>query len=126
LKATLQLLDRADVNAKTSIDVEVSAKPWEQVMEGMVDRIEITSGDHYLRSVGELPPAKTDDSRAATGYDDSSMFAGRETRHDDDGAGVRGTSAYQRRRSGTTARRECRSRAYQPTDPTAAALSLAG
>ena len=57
-KATLQLLDRADVNAKTSIDVEVSAKPWEQVMEGMVDRIEITSGDHYLRSVGELPPAK--------------------------------------------------------------------
>jgi hypothetical protein len=52
LKATLQLLDRAGVNAKTSVELEVSATPSQQIIDGIANQLEITSRDAYRRSVG--------------------------------------------------------------------------
>lgn len=63
LKATLQLLDRAGVNAKTSVEVEVGVKPVNQIMEGIVTTLETGSRADWRRSQGivdDNPPALAD------------------------------------------------------------------
>jgi len=52
LAAIRDALDRAGMSAKTAVEVEVSAKPWEQVMNGFADRIQTTSRDDWRRAQG--------------------------------------------------------------------------
>lgn len=67
LKATLQLLDRAGVNAKTSVEVEVGVKPVDQIIEGITTSLETTSRDAYRRAQGHTPPALAVGSAAGSG-----------------------------------------------------------
>jgi len=65
LKAITEALHRASVNAKTSVEVNVSAKPFEQVMDAMSNQLEIASRSAYRRTVGTEddtsdPPALAD------------------------------------------------------------------
>ncbi|MBS1695772.1 MAG: hypothetical protein JST91_26545 [Actinobacteria bacterium] len=56
LRATLQLLDRAGLNAKTAVEITHDVKPFEQIIEGISDQLEITSRADYRRSVGDDVP----------------------------------------------------------------------
>ncbi|OPX12843.1 hypothetical protein [Mycobacterium sp. AT1] len=52
LRATLQLLDRAGLNARTAIDIEVSQTPSEQILEGLSTQLEVTSRAAFRASSG--------------------------------------------------------------------------
>lgn len=57
LKATLQLLDRAGVNAKTAVDVEVAVRPWEMILGSVSDSLESGSRSEYRARIGNPEPS---------------------------------------------------------------------
>lgn len=61
LKATLALIDRSVGGPKSALEVEVSAKPFEQVLEGMADQLEITSRAEFRRAQGAEDDESDDD-----------------------------------------------------------------
>jgi hypothetical protein len=60
LAATNSALDRAGVSGKTTVDVEVGVKPWEEVMADITVISNITRAEHHAQQAGlpapELPP----------------------------------------------------------------------
>ncbi|BBZ34115.1 HGGxSTG domain-containing protein [Mycolicibacterium confluentis] len=57
LSAVLAALDRAGLSVKSTVGVEVSAKPWEQVMDAVFTPLETTSRDAYRAARDGHPPA---------------------------------------------------------------------
>lgn len=57
LSAVLAALDRAGLSVKSTVGVEVSAKPWEQVMDSAFAPLETTSRDAYRAARDGHPPA---------------------------------------------------------------------
>ena len=52
LKATLALIDRSVGGAKTSVDIEIGAKPIDGILESVATQLEVTSRAAYRRSQG--------------------------------------------------------------------------
>lgn len=57
LSAVLAALDRAGLSVKSTVGVEVSARPWEQVMDAAFTPLETTSRDAYRAARDGHPPA---------------------------------------------------------------------
>ncbi|MCC9186055.1 hypothetical protein [Mycolicibacterium mageritense] len=57
LSAVLAALDRAGFSVKSTVGLEVSAKPWEQVMDSAFMPLETTSRDAYRAARDGHPPA---------------------------------------------------------------------
>lgn len=85
LKATLALIDRSVGGPKSALEVEVSAKPFEQVLEGMADQLEITSRAEFRRAQGiEDDESDADDPLASLHAADVAKVTADESRRRDE------------------------------------------
>jgi hypothetical protein len=53
LQALIAALDRAGLTVKSALEVEITAKPWEIVLQAVVGEIESGSRSDYRKSVGK-------------------------------------------------------------------------
>lgn len=60
LKATLAIIDRTGLGPRSSVDVELTARPFEQVLDGFIEMDSGGSRSDFRRSMGiedDEPPA---------------------------------------------------------------------